>query len=42
MQFILFVVHNLHKLAVKRMETVKPWKSVHKQKFKSGYIIVCR
>jgi hypothetical protein len=42
MQFISFVIHNIHKFAVKQVETDKPWKTVHKQKFKSGYIIVCR
>jgi hypothetical protein len=40
MQFICFVIDNIHKFAVKRVETDKPRKSVHEQKFKSGYIIV--
>jgi hypothetical protein len=42
MQFISFVIHNIHKFAVKQMETDKPWIGVHKQKFKCGYIIVYR
>jgi hypothetical protein len=33
---------NLHPFAVKKVEKDKLWKSVHKLKFKSGYIIVCR
>jgi hypothetical protein len=42
MQFISFVIRNKHKFAVKLAETDKPLKSVYKQNFKSGYIIVCR